>query len=162
MMIRLLSLLFLCSFLTAQAADLGKEVVGRLEVNVYFATNGDVKMAGASARQLKAPLEARLRALKSPKYAHYRFIGNDRQPVFRSYENWLTPLKPSDELLLSFEPRGEVKNGKLLLDLEFWQSKKKIMKAGPTLRKGKPLYIFGPKWRGGRLIMEIQLVELLN
>lgn len=161
-MIRLLSLLFLCGFLTAQAADLGKEVVGRLEVNIYFATNGGAEIAGPAAQKLSAPLESRLRALKSPQYKHYRLIGNDRQPVFRSYENWLTPLKPSDELLLSFEPRGEAKKGRLMLDLEFWQSKKKIMKAGPTLSKGKPLYIFGPKWRGGRLIMEIQLVELVN
>lgn len=162
MIIRLFSILFLLSMLGVQANDLGKEVVGRLEVNIYFATNGDAAIAGASAKKLAAPMEAKLRALKSPRFASYRFIGNDRQPVFRSYENWLTPIKGSDELLLSFEPRGEVKNGKLMLDLEFWQSKKKIMKAGPTLSKGKPLYIFGPKWRGGRLIMEIQLVELVN
>jgi len=36
------------------------------------------------------------------------------------------------------------------------------MKAGPTLEKGKPLYIFGPKWRGGRLLLAIELVELLQ
>lgn len=158
-------LVFIITCLLAQiviANDLGKESIGRMEVQVYFATNGDPSTAGSKAEKVNPQLAKKLASLRSEVHTHYLLIGSDRQPVFRSYENWLAPLKPSEELLVSFEPRGAARDGKLMLDLELWQSKKKIMKAGPTLSKGKPLYIFGPKWRDGRLILSIQLVELIH
>ncbi|MFC5049156.1 hypothetical protein ACFPK9_00790 [Rubritalea spongiae] len=144
------------------ANDLGKESIGRMEVHVYYATNGDPGLAGSKAKKVEAEVVEQLSSLRDKKYTSYLLLGSDRQPVFRSYENWLAPLKPSEELLISFEPRGAAQGEMLKLDLELWQSKKKIMKAGPTLQKGKPLYIFGPKWRDGRLILSIQLVELIQ
>lgn len=162
MFLRLFSIIVFLSISVLSAADLGKEVIGRMRVQVYFATNGDADAAGKGLKAPQVETEKKLKSLRKDAYAHYRVLGMDRQPIFRSYENWLTPLKPSEELLISFEPRGEARNGKMMLDLELWQSRKKIMKAGPTLEKGKPLYIFGPKWRGGRLLLAIELVELLQ
>jgi hypothetical protein len=162
MIIRLFCVLTLLFSCIVSAADLGKEVIGRMQVQVYFATNGEASVAGQALKKPDPEIEKKLKNLRETSYKHYRVLGMDRQPVFRSYENWLTPLKPSEELLLSFEPRGNAQSGKMMLDLELWQSRKKIMKAGPTLEKGKPLYIFGPKWRGGRLLLAIELVELLQ
>ena len=162
MIIRLFCALTLLFSGLGSAADLGKEVIGRMQVQVYFATNGEPSIAGKGLKKPSPAVEKKLKSLRQTSFKHYRILGVDRQPVFRSYENWLTPLKPSEELLLSFEPRGEAQSGKMMLDLELWQSRKKIMKAGPTLEKGKPLYIFGPKWRGGRLLLAIELVELLQ
>jgi hypothetical protein len=162
MILRLFCALTILCASVCSAADLGKEVIGRMQVQVYFATNGDPDIAGKGLKNPKPEVEKKLKGLRKTSYKHYRVLGMDRQPVFRSYENWLTPLKPSEELLLSFEPRGNAQAGKMMLDLELWQSRKKIMKAGPTLEKGKPLYIFGPKWRGGRLLLAIELVELLQ
>ncbi|MFT5882539.1 MAG: hypothetical protein ACI9FG_001043 [Crocinitomicaceae bacterium] len=162
MILRLFCALTILCTSVISAADLGKEVIGRMQVQVYFATDGDPGVAGKGLKNPKPEIEKKLKGLRKTSYKHYRVLGMDRQPVFRSYENWLTPLKPSEELLLSFEPRGKGQAGKMMLDLELWQSRKKIMKAGPTLEKGKPLYIFGPKWRGGRLLLAIELVELLQ
>lgn len=162
MLVRIFTLIALLSIAVASAADLGKEVIGRMRVKVYYATNNDPNAAGENLAKPQAEAVKKLKTLRQDAYAHYRVLGIDRQPIFRSYENWLTPLKPSEELLISFEPRGEAKAGNIMLDLELWQSRKKIMKAGPTLIKGKPLYIFGPKWRGGRLLLAIEVVELIE
>ena len=160
----LLKLIIVFSLLipsVASSADFGKEAIGHMQVQVYFATDGEPSVAGKELKKPSPAIEKKLKALRQTSFKHYRMLGMDRQPVFRSYENWLTPLKPSEELLLSFEPRGKAQSGRLMLDLELWQSRKKIMKAGPTLEKGKPLYIFGPKWRGGRLLLAIELIEIL-
>ena len=44
--------------------------------------------------------------------------------------------------------------------LEYWQSKRKLFQTNPTLVKGKPLYLLGPEWRGGRLILQVELLQL--
>ncbi|MEO1856648.1 MAG: hypothetical protein ABGY95_04690 [Rubritalea sp.] len=162
MVIRIICVLSILLSTLGPAADLGKEVIGRMQVQVIFATNGEPSIAAKGLKKPSTEVEKKLKTLRKTSFKHYRVLGMDRQPVFRSYENWLTPLKPSEELLLSFEPRGKAQSSKMMLDLELWQSRKKIMKAGPTLEKGKPLYIFGPKWRGGRLLLAIELVELLQ
>ena len=115
-------------------------------------------MGGKLAPVEQATAE-RLQRVKKMNFKHYRRLGFDVQPVLRSYENWLTPLKPSEEILLSFESRGSSAKGGLRLDLEFWQHRRKVMKSDPVLHLGKPLFILGPKWRGGTMIIAIELVE---
>jgi len=101
----------------------------------------------------------RLRGIQQMKFQHYRKLGTDIQPVFRSYENWLAPLKPSEEILLSFESRGRSGDGGLRLDLEFWQHRRKIMQMNPVLHTDKSLLILGPRWRGCSLIIAIELMN---
>ena len=62
---------------------------------------------------------------------------------------------------MSFEPVGKAQGKVIKLDLDLWQLKKKIMKsATTTLQVGKPLYIRGPQWRGGYLIIVVELISL--
>lgn len=159
-----LTLLSSVSSLSAQAKanDAGTDSVGELKVSLIFGTDGDVDKAG---KGLKKPSEARLEALKnlqSIKFAHYRLLGEDQQPILRSYENWANPMKNSKEILLSFQPRGKPVDDHLKMDLEFWQSHEKIMKSGATLKKGKPLFIQGPAWRGGKIIIAVELMSLTD
>lgn len=156
-----LSLTLLLS-LFASANDLGKEVIGRMEVSLFFGVNAAPTDENIAQKVVSDSVATKLRSQGSDTFKHYYQLGTDRQPVFRSYENWLTPLKPSEEVLLSFEPRGDAEGNQLMVDIELWQSRKKIMKAGQTLTKDVPLYIYGPKWRGGRLIFSITLVELVQ
>lgn len=144
---------------TASAGDRGKETVGRLRAMLYIGTDGDVAKLGAKVTKLDAAMVKRLRSVKEMRFKQYRMLGSDTQPVFRSYENWLTPLNPSEEILLSFESRGRSKDGGMRLDLELWQHRRKVMKSDPVLRKGRPLLILGPKWRGGTLIIAVELIE---
>ena len=63
--------------------------------------------------------------------------------------------------MISFEPKERVGADALRLDMELWQSKQKVLKADPVMRKGKQLCIVGPKWRGGQLIIVVELIDLL-
>ena len=145
---------------TSESTDAGRDSVGELKVSLLYGTDGDVTQAGKGLKQPSKAQLAALNGLKTIKFAHYRLLGEDQQPILRSYENWANPMKSSKEILLSFQPRGKPVNDHLKMDLEFWQSHKKIMKSGPTLKKGKPLFIQGPAWRGGKIIIAVELISL--
>ena len=146
----------------APTKDMGKERVGQIKATLYIGTNDELAKLGDRAKKSAIVDEATIKRLQSiPKmrFKNYRRLGEDVQSVFRSYENWLSPLKPSEEILLSFESRGSSKDGGLKLDLEFWQQHRKVMKSDPVLHIGQPLIILGPKWRGGTLIIAVELIS---
>lgn len=151
--------LILPSTLAAQQ-DNGKETVGELKATLYIGTDGDVADLGSNLKEVPSIVETKLRNVEKMKFKHYRNLGTDKQPVLRSYENWLRPLNPSKEILLSYESKGVSKKNTLRLDLELWQQSRKLMKTDPVLQVGKPLLILGPKWRGGQLIIAVELTQL--
>lgn len=152
----------LALFLSGQALaieDTGRSTVGKLEVKVYFATNGDPAAAGERAQLLAEETRAKLSSEDKLKFIHYRALGADNQPIFRSYENWAQPLKPSDEILIRFDARTEPSKDSITLDIELWLARKKILKTDAALQTGHPLYVLGPEWRGGRLIIAVALAS---
>lgn len=140
--------------------DTGKEKVGQLKATLYIGTDNDATGLGKKAMPVTEATAKRLRSVEQMRFKTYRQLGHDTQPVFRSYENWLSPLKPSEEILLSFESRGRSSDGGLRLDLGLWQHRRKVMTSAPVFHKGKPLLILGPKWRGGTLIIAVELISL--
>lgn len=137
--------------------DPGKTKVARLSVKVYHATDGDPKAAGEKAQIVDKETERRLNAEQRLRYKHYRLIGHDQQPLLRSYESWAQPLKPSDEVLVRFEAQGQPTRKSAVLDLELWLGRKKIVKTDARLEGDRPLFVLGPEWRGGRLIIAVAL-----
>ncbi len=156
-----LTIFFLSGLATLQAAvDPGKKPIGELRVDLIFATNGNVAEAGKKARELNDEQIEAIKKFKDMVFKSYRLVGGDQQAILRSYENWLAPLRPSQEILLSFEPLRRIGTDRLQLDLEYWQGKRKLLKTDPVLRKGKPLYLLGPAWRDGRLIIMVRITKL--
>ncbi|WP_411826220.1 hypothetical protein [Luteolibacter sp. AS25] len=139
--------------------DPGRAALGELEVTVYFATNGDVSVVGPGAGVVPDDIQKRLRCETKLKFSHYRGMGKDTQPIFRSYENWAQPLKPSDEILVRFETRTQPEAHSFALDLELWLARKKVLKTDALLLPDRPLFILGPKWRGGQLIVAVELAS---
>lgn len=139
--------------------DPGRSQIGKVEVTVYFATNGDPKAAGEKAQEISEDIKKRLSSEARLKFSHYRAMGADTQPIFRSYENWAQPLKPSDEILVRFETRRQPVDRSMSLDVELWLARKKIFKTDLTLTPGHPLYVLGPEWRGGNLIIAVALAQ---
>jgi hypothetical protein len=137
--------------------DPGKANMGRVNVTVYYATDGDPKAAGAKAAAVAKDTEKLLRKQESLNFKSYRLLGQDVQPLLRSYESWAQPLKPSDEVLVKFEARSLPTEHSMRLDLELWLSRKKVMKTDARLEGNRPLYVLGPEWRGGRLIIAVAL-----
>jgi hypothetical protein len=137
--------------------DPGRTDIGRVSVTVYYATNGDVKVAGKKAAAVSKATEIRLRGEERLRFTNYRVLGQDVQPLLRSYESWAQPLKPSDEVLVRFEARSRPTRETTFLDLEFWFSRKKVLKMDARLEGNRPLFVLGPEWRGGRLIIGVAL-----
>jgi hypothetical protein len=149
-------------FLGGQAVagdDAGRNTVGKLKVTVYFATNGDPAAAGERAQEIAEETRSKLISESRLKFEHYRALGAETQPIFRSYENWAQPLKPSDEILVRFEARSLPSKDSITLDIELWLARKKILKTDAALQPGRPLYVLGPEWRGGRLIIAVALAS---
>jgi hypothetical protein len=151
---------FLILALPVVAEDPGNEAVARLRTVLIFGSDDDISKVVPEALALEKGHVARLKALKGVDFENYAFMGVDEKPVWRSYTNWAEPMKGSQEILLSFEPNSEAGASGVRLDLELWQSKRKVMKTTQSLRTGKWLYIVGPKWRGGRLLLGIELLPL--
>ena len=145
----------------AAQADAGKEEIGKLKVSLYLGSNDAKVDAGARAKKIQSGDLKQLTKSPSFTFGHYFLLGQDEQSLLRSYENWASPLRPSEAILMSFEPVGKAEGRSIKLDLDLWQSKRKIMKsATTTLNIGKPLYIRGPQWRGGYLIIAVELTSL--
>ncbi len=137
--------------------DPGKADIGRVVVTVYYATDGDPKVAGTKAAVVSQETAKRLRGEERLRFKNYRTLGQDVQPLLRSYESWAQPLKPSDEILVRFEARSLPTVQATGLDLELWLSRKKVLKMDAQLGGKKPLFVLGPEWRGGRLIVAVAL-----
>ncbi|MEO8614321.1 MAG: hypothetical protein ABI600_04210 [Luteolibacter sp.] len=137
--------------------DPGKAIMGRVCVTVYYATNGDPGAAGKQAAAVPRETEKRLRQKKQLSFRSYRALGQDVQPLLRSYESWAQPLKPSDEVMVRFDANSLPTEQTLKLDLELWLSRKKILKTDARLEDKHPLFVLGPEWRGGRLIIAVAL-----
>jgi len=142
--------------------DPGKETLTQIAVTVYHATDGDPGVAGEKARPVDADTERRLRADRNLNFRNYRALGRDVQPLYRSYENWAQPLKPSDEVLIRFEARSRPEADRIRLGIELWLSRKQILRTDIRLEGDRPLFVLGPEWRGGRLIIAIELADELK
>jgi len=153
----LAALLLFAAPLSRAGEDPGKEVFGQVVVRVFHVTNGDPKLAGDGAKPLAPAAVEKIQKEEHLKYAHYSGIGQDTKPLYRSYENWAQPLGSSDEVLVRFEAQNKPVKGTARLGLELWLSRKKVLKTDAEISAEHPLYVLGPAWRGGRLLISVSL-----
>lgn len=137
--------------------DPGRTEVAMVRVTVYYATDGNPKAAGSKAQRVSQEVAKRLASEERLRFKHYRVLGQDTPALLRSYESWAEPLKPSDEVLVRLEAQGPADENSAVLDMELWLARKKILKADARLEGDRPLYLLGPEWRGGRLIIAVAL-----
>ena len=142
--------------------DPGRTPIGGVSVTVYYATDGDPQVAGKKTVKVSQATEKRLRGEERLRFKNYRLLGQDVQPLMRSYESWAQPLRPSDEVLVRFEARSRPTQLTTGLDLELWLSRKKVLKMDALLEGDRPLFMLGPEWRGGRLIIGVALAPQKN
>lgn len=146
---------FIC--LLPLRAERGRDIIGTVTVTLIHACDQE-KVEGLSKfKTLDDATQQRL--MKDPrlKFGHYRVLGVDRKPLFRSYENWAQPMASTDDILVRFEAQARPSKELTRLDLELWVSHKKILKTGAALTENSPMYVLGPEWRQGRMILIISL-----
>jgi hypothetical protein len=138
--------------------DPGRAKIGAVQVDVLFGTDGDPAVAGEGARAVSPGLAKRLAREEALRFRQYRVLGSDRKPLLRSYESWAEPFE-SEEVLVRFEAQGKPTKRSAVLDLEVWLSRKKAVKSVVELEADRPVFVLGPEWRGGRLIISIGLAR---
>ena len=66
-------------------------------------------------------------------------------------------MVPSKDVFLKIDSKGRTEKGDgVNLHLQLWQKKNVLLKTDIVLRK-EPIFITGPKWGNGRLIMVVEL-----
>lgn len=145
---------------TLWADDPGMKSIGAMNVQLFFATNEDPAVAGGIAKGVSETELKKLKAIEGLDFEHYRLMGRDMPDILKGYENWATPLLSSKEILVSFQPIRKSGDKKLQMVLEYWQSKRKVFSVNPILTIGKSLYLVGPEWRKGRLILAVKIEKL--
>lgn len=91
-----------------------------------------------------------------PEMGNFELVGESTCAVYKEYESWLVPSKQLFLKLDSLGPRpGE--NG-VHLHVQLWQQKHVILKTDAILRQ-RPVFISGPKWGDGRLVMVLKLAD---
>lgn len=143
--------------IAAGQTDPGKDVIGTVTVVVYYGTNGDPAAAGPRTKAVASEVSARLSKEDKLRFSKYLEIGRDMMPLYRTYENWAKPVDPSQEILLRFEAQSRLSSELMRMDVELWLSQKKILKTDAAMTPDKPLLVLGPEWRGGRLIISVEL-----
>ena len=136
------------------------EAIGSMSVQLMYATDGDPEVAGDLAKEVSSENVKKLQAIEKLKFKHYKLMGTDKPDILKGYESWATPLRPSKEILISFQPIKRTGDDKMQMVLEYWQSKRKVFTTDPVLTTGKILYLLGPEWRKGGLILAVKIEEL--
>ena len=90
-------------------------------------------------------------------FTRFEVLGQHTQVVFREYESWVVPSK---DVFLKLDSKGAATGGGLNLHLQFWQGQQVLVKTDTLLQPNSPLFIGGPKWRGGQLIFVLVLKQV--
>ena len=85
---------------------------------------------------------------------NFQLLGEHTQQIFSEYESWVVPSK---DLFLKIDSKGRTKKSDgVNLHLQLWREKNVLLKTDVILRK-EPIFITGPKWGNGQLIMVVAL-----
>ena len=118
---------------------------------LIYAGEGEVKGVEKPSLSFEALKGRPAKVFKTEKFT---VIAQHQQKIFKEYESWVVPSK---ELYLKIDSRGPVEGGGTKLDLQVWQDDKVLAKTDAVLKENRPLFVGGPKWRGGRLIFVVML-----
>ena len=90
-------------------------------------------------------------------YNQFELIGNATETIDDKSENWLVP---SQNFYLSVKARRAVSKearGGYLLNLQLFQDKRPLVDTEAKLAPGSPLFIRGPQYGKGQLIIVLQV-----
>ena len=162
--VRILLFLPLGLPMVVEAQDPGKEVIGQVRTEVLFGTNGVVNSLGDNVVSVSAGEKGRLQKVsKLESYRNFVRLGSVEQNILKGYKSWAQPIRNSEALMVTFQPQASIKEDrKLRLDVEYWQKSKMALRWDRVFEVGKRVYLVGPEWRDGNLIITVELVSLVR
>lgn len=116
---------------------------------LLFASNTD---DGLDLPPFLARYDAPLR--RSLGYSNYRVIAQREIAIENQAENLLVSAGALQVLLTSLSPSSD---DKYLVGLLFVEGNKQVMEAQAKVAQGSPLFIRGPDWRDGQIIIVVMI-----
>ncbi len=138
----------------AESASESAAAEAVVEGLLYFASDDAEPPTQAKPVRIDAGLQQSLsvRLARVFRFPHYHLMGRHTQKVFKEYESWVVPSK---DLCLRIDSRGPAGRGGVSVHLQLWQDKKVLVKSDAVILPGRPVFLGGPKWRGGRLVFVV-------
>jgi len=127
---------------------------GKVWGGLVFATNDGTELTGSQEKAPATLPQLNTRLSKVFDFKHFEILGQHHQDIFREYESWVVP---SRDLFLKIDSNGPADRGGVKLHLQVWREQQVLVKSDAVLRPDSPLFIGGPKWKGGRLIFVLSL-----
>ncbi len=117
-------------------------------------------VATNSANPKPAPLELRefeKRMNRVFGYNQFELVGSNTQEIGEQGENWLVPSKSFWLGLKARRALSKEAQGGYLLSLQLFQDKRPLVDSEVKLAPGSPLFIRGPQYGKGQLIIVLQV-----
>ena len=131
--------------------DPGAQIIGEIKSTLIYATDNSEKSEEVKGKLLKV-----IKTQCKLDYKKYYDIGSSSASIFRSYQGWLQPIKGSEKMMLSFEPKS-VSSKDIAFTVHFWQDNKKVFTTDtPKISYDEPFFITGPAWRSGKLLFILE------
>jgi len=122
---------------------------GQVWASLIFAS--DEALKSSDREETQKTLDQLSKAFPGKKF---QILGEHTQHIFSAYESWVVPSK---DLFLKIDSKGPTANHDgVNLHLQLWREKSVLLKTDVILRQ-QPIFITGPKWGKGQLIMVIEL-----
>lgn len=120
---------------------------------LYYAGPED-ETKGVVPEGRAAKLVERMKRVEQLQFSAYRLIGAVSEDVLKEYESWVLP---SEVFFIKLDSLGRDEEGALNATLNIWQQKSVLLKASMKLRKGRPMFVRGPKWGEGYIVIALLL-----
>ncbi len=153
-----LALALACGALTIAAPEAAPKVAApapaanKIWSALVFATNSsDPKPAPPELKEF----EARMKRVFG--YSQFELIGNAAQEISDQGESWLVPSQSFWMGLKARRALSKEAQGGYLLSLQLFQDKRPLVESEVKLAPGSPLFIRGPQYGKGQLIIVLQV-----
>ena len=92
-------------------------------------------------------------------YTQYEIIGATTETIDEKSESWLVPSRNFWLQVKSHRLASKDARGTYLLNLQFFQDNRPILETEAKLAPGSPLFIRGPQYGAGQVIIVLQVLR---
>jgi hypothetical protein len=134
------------------------EIMAQLRVTIFLGTHEATYSHNCNLKEVSSEELSRLNNQQHFNFKYYKKLGEDTQPIYKNKENHAKPLCYCEEIMIQFEPISPWHNQQINIDLELWIHKQKVLKAITPMKREHCVFLQGPKWRKGTIIIEVSVL----
>lgn len=108
---------------------------------IFLGTDRESVLGSAPAGAHAKSVVERLGRVEATRFAHYRVLGEQVQPLLKEYDSWVVP---SRGLFFRLDSRGPAEGGGLRVAMQLWRDKEVLLKTDIVLQGDRPVLVRGP------------------